>query len=75
MSDLWNMSWQAQLIGLDITGALQRNNVLDSEETGKLEDWVFQICFTISMLLEGQDIDLAFEGYYGKHSRPEDDKP
>jgi hypothetical protein len=67
MSDLWNMCWQAQLIGLDVTGALQRNSVLSEDETGKLAYWLFQICFTISLLLEGEDVSTAFADYDGRY--------
>ena len=63
MSDLWNMSWQASLIGLHSTGALQRNHIISDEEINRLENWVFQICFTISLLLGGDDASIAFAEY------------
>jgi hypothetical protein len=69
MSDLWNMCWQASLIGLHSTGALQRNHIISDEETNKLEGWVFQISFTISLLLEGDDASIAFAEYDAEYDK------
>jgi hypothetical protein len=63
MSDLWFICWQAYLIGLDITGALQRNKVLSKEDTDNLADWMFQIGSAVFDLLEAQDVTIAFAGY------------
>src|SRR5437870_2228059 len=40
LSALWDMCWQASLIGLHSLGALQRNNIISLQEIEQLEDWV-----------------------------------
>lgn len=63
MCALWNLCWQASLTGLHSLGALQRNDIITRNDLERLEDWIFQISYTISLLLEGQDIDSAFQEY------------
>src|SRR5205085_3718735 len=66
MSALWDICWQASLIGLHSTGALQRNHIISSEEIDKLEDWVFDISYAVSILLSAGDVNEAFANYEGK---------
>jgi hypothetical protein len=63
MASLWYLCWQSQLIGLHSTGALQRNGIISPEEIDMLEDWVFNICYSVAILLESGDIEEAFAGF------------
>lgn len=66
ISALWNICFQTWAIALQSGGALNRNSLIDAQETEQLESWLFDIFFAVSILLEGGEINDAIP-----HLQPE----
>lgn len=62
MSSLWFICFQSWAIGLMSGGALDRNQLISDAERVQLEEWLWQISFSVSILLEGGDPKDAFAG-------------
>jgi hypothetical protein len=65
ISALWDICFQTWSIALQSEGALRRNELITQEEIEKLEGWLFDIFFSVSILLQGGDLSAAFSSYQG----------
>ena len=63
MRSLWSIYHLARAWGVHPDGMLRRNNLITPADVERLESWIEAISETTSLLLEGADIEVAFESY------------
>lgn len=63
VSALWSICHLGRAWGLDSEGMLQRNGILNHEDTKRLQHWINNISYTCHCLFDGCDVDTAFEDY------------
>lgn len=69
MSALWGICALARWWGIEPDGMLQRNQMLDEQETEALRDWVHEISYVLMLLLDGESVEVAFQEYNRKYQR------
>jgi hypothetical protein len=63
ISALWGICHYARAWGIHPDGMLRRNNLISDEDVARLEIWLEVISDTVSLLLEGYDLDEALLSY------------
>jgi hypothetical protein len=60
---IWSICHLGRHWGVAPDGMLRRNGLIADHDVARLEAWIEQISYTTFCLLDGCDIEVAFEGY------------
>jgi hypothetical protein len=60
---IWGICHFGRIWGVATDGMLRRNGLISDADVMRLEAWIEQISYTTFCLLDGCDIEDAFEGY------------
>ncbi len=63
ISSIWGICHLARSWAIEPEGMLQHNNLISQKQIKELEEWIDSISYATFMLLDGCDIETAFEFY------------
>lgn len=61
ISALWGICHLGRAWAVEPDGMLRSNNLISNSDIERMEEWINRISYAVMMLLDGSDIDTAFE--------------
>ena len=69
ISSIWGICHLGRAWGIYPNGMLQSNNLINTEQTKRLDNWIEHISYISFCLLDGCEKDVAFEFYETEYKK------
>lgn len=60
---IWGICHLGRSWGVEAGGMLRSNGLISTDEVNRLESWIRQISYAMFCLLDGCELEIAFEHY------------